>query len=80
MEKSTVKKFIQIQLCNYEKLFFSIGYQIRRNLDYLDNDKIEIFKKNKSEYLASFDVGLSNYDTDTDVATEFSEVINKINK
>lgn len=49
-------------------------------MDYLDNDKIEIFKKNKSEYLASFDVGLSNYDTDTDVATEFSEVINKINK
>ena len=47
-------------------------------MDYLDNDKIEIFKKNKSEYLASFDVGLSNYDTDTDVATELSKVIEVI--
>ena len=49
-------------------------------MDYLDNDKIEIFKKNESEYLASFDVGFSNYDTDIEVATELSKVINKINK
>lgn len=77
MEKSTIKKFIQIY--NYENFFFSIGYQICKK-DCLDNDKIEIFKKNKSEYLANFDVRLSSYDTNIYVATELSEVKIKINK